>query len=173
MWWFRAAAVALALSLAPAGCAGYRWVAEDTPAPGAAKVGPLAVAAFANQTLEPYLGPRLTAAVRDRLLERGVVIDGGAPRRLAGRVTDFSDEVLAFDAAGIASHRRIVIATEIDLTDGDKPLWSKKPLVVSAEYPVTTDTTGNRDAKERALDEAAADLAEDILLDLSATDGGP
>jgi len=175
MWWCsphrpgRAAALALALALAwaPAGCAGYRWVAEGG-APADAASGPVAVTAFTNATLEPYLGALLTATLRTRLLEGGVPVEGAASRRLSGRVTAFSDEVLAFDAAGLASHRRVVITAELTLHDGDAVLWDRKPAVVSAEYPVTLDTTRNLDAKDRALEEAAIGLADGILLDLTA-----
>jgi len=109
----------------------------------------------------------VTATVRTRLLERGVVVDGGAGRRLSGRITAFSDDVLAFDADGIASQRRVVLTALLGLEDGGKTLWSKRRVVVSAEYPVTLDSTRNRDAKDRALEEAAADLAETVLLDLA------
>jgi hypothetical protein len=150
-----------------AGCAGYRWTSGES-APPEAVTEPVAVTAFTNATLEPYLGALLTATVRTRLLEGGVPVAGGASRRLAGRVTEFSDEVLAFDAAGIASHRRVVVTAELTLRDGDALLWDRKPVVVSAEYPVTLDTTRNLDAKDRALEEAAINLADDILLDFVA-----
>jgi hypothetical protein len=168
MWWCsprrpgRVIALGLVTLLA-SGCAGYRWTSGgDAPE---AVTDPVAVAAFTNATLEPYLGALLTATVRTRLLEGGVPVAGGASRRLAGRVTDFSDEVLAFDAAGIASHRRVVVTTELTLQDGDALLWDRRPAVVSAEYPVTLDTTRNLDAKDRALEEAAINLADGILLD--------
>jgi hypothetical protein len=168
MWWCRAlpGLPVLVLAGALAGCAGYHWAGAE--APGAAATEPVAVPAFVNETLEPYLGPLVTATVRARLLDGGVVVDGGAARRLTGRITDFSDEVLAFDAAGIASHRRVVVTAETDLKDGDQVVWKGRTRVASAEYPVTAGSTQNRDAKDRALEEAAIDLADGLLLELTA-----
>jgi len=174
MWWSRARPILLAvvLAAAAAGCSGYRWVGADAPASGAA-AAPVAVPAFVNETLEPYLGPLVTATVRARLLDGGIVVDGGAERSLTGRITDFSDEVLAFDAAGIASERRVVVTARTDLREGDTVLWAGRTRVASAEYPVTAGSTENRDAKDRALEEAAIELADGLVLELTSLGAKP
>jgi hypothetical protein len=175
MWWSSrrtggaagaGAAVLLALL---AGCAGYTWT-DDARAPDGADTR-VALPAFANDTLEPNLGALMTGLVRTRLLEGGYVVAPDASLRLAGRVTDISDEVLAFDASGRASHRRVAVTVRFTLTDGAKVRWEKRPLIVSAEYPVTEDATANRDAKDRALEEAAVQLADVLIVDLSPAAG--
>jgi hypothetical protein len=177
MWWCRprpallaACVVACVAACVVAGCGGYRWVKAGAPAAGGEAV-PVAVPAFVNETFEPYLGPLVTATVRSRFLDGGIVVDSGAERRLTGRITDFSDEVLAFDAAGIASNRRVVVTAQTDLKDGDTVVWSGRTRVASAEYPVTAGSTENRDAKDRALEEAAIDLADGLMLELTALKG--
>jgi len=170
MWWSRRcsgpgrAGVALGALLVLSACAGYRWTDTD---PEGAKAPPVAVPAFANDTLEPNLGAVITGLLRTRLLEGGIRLMPDASRRLTGRVTELSDEVLAFDADGRASHRRIVVTVEVSLTDGGTPRWERRPVRVSAEYPVTEDATGNRDAKDRALEEASVQLADTLIVDLA------
>jgi hypothetical protein len=183
MWWCsrraaRAAAWGFALALPIlsmlasmlAACAGYQWTdAERAPS---ARGTPVAMPAFANETLEPNLGALVTGQVRTRLLEGGYVVAPDADLRLTGRVTDISDEVLAFDASGLASHRRVAVTVQLTLTDGAKVRWDKRPVVVSAEYPVTQDATANRDAKDRALEEAAVQLADMLIVDLGPAAAG-
>ena len=56
-----------------------------------------------------------------QLLERFANRAAAAERRLTGRVTQFLDEVLAFDAEGLASHRRLVVRAVVRLREGDSP----------------------------------------------------
>jgi hypothetical protein len=176
MWWSSrraGAASALVLALAlplAAGCAGYRWT--DAGGPPSAQGTRVAMPAFANETLEPDLGALVTGRVRTRLLEGGYVVAPDAPLRLTGRVTDITDEVLAFDATGLASHRRVAVTVRLTLTDGTQVRWDKRAVVVSAEYPVTQDATANRDAKDRALEEAAVQLADMLIVDLGPAAAG-
>jgi len=152
------------------GCAGYTWT-DDDGAPDSAGTR-VALPGFMNETQEPNLGALMTGLVRTRLLEGGYVVTPDAALRLAGRVTNISDEVLAFDEAGLASHRRVAVTVQFDLTDGAKVRWEKRPVIVSAEYPVTEDATANRDAKDRALEEAAVQLADVLIVDLGAAAAG-
>jgi len=175
MWWSsrRAVAALLPALLAAAlawGCAGYTWN-EPQSAPSAEGTR-VALPAFTNDTLEPNLGALMTGLVRTRLLQGGYVVAPDAGLRLAGRVTDISDEVLAFDAAGLASHRRVAVTVQLTLTDGAEVRWDKRPVIVSAEYPVTEDATANRDAKDRALEEAAVQLADMLTVDLGPAAAG-
>jgi len=170
MWWCSRHAAGAVLLVLVAGCAGYTWT-DDLRAPDASGTR-VAVPTFANETLEPGLGALMTGLVRQRLLEGGYVVVPDADLRLMGRVTDISDEVLSFDAQGLASHRRVAVTVRFDLTDGGKPRWTQRPVVVSAEYPVTQDATANRDAKDRALEEASVQLADVLIVDLGPAAAG-
>jgi Lipopolysaccharide-assembly len=176
MWWSspRAAGAPGAwralLLLVLAGCAGYTW--NEPQGPPSGEGTRVALPAFTNETLEPNLGALMTGLVRTRLLQGGLVVTPDAALRLVGRVTSLSDEVLAFNAAGLASHRRVAVTVQLTLNDGAKVLWDKRPVIVSAEYPVTEDATANRDAKDRALEETAIQLADMLTVDLGAAAAG-
>ncbi|MFQ5509831.1 MAG: LptE family protein [Leptospirillia bacterium] len=173
MWFSRLTQLAVAIGLSGtllAGCAGYRMAGADD-APSAAGVR-VAVPAFVNDTLEPLLSERVTSIVRSRLLSGGVKVTAGEGARMKGRVVNFSDEILSFDTAGHASHRRVVVTVEVSM-EGDAaavtPVWDGRTMVGTAEYRVTGNATGNRDAKDRAVEEAAFALAESLLLELAYT----
>ena len=129
----------------------------------------LAIPSVINDTAEPLLSGRLTATLRQRLLAAGFSIDSRAQDEgmyLEGRVTRFSDQVLAFDGAGVASHRRVVLVLHVTLRDGDGIVWDSPLTIGSASYAVGSDATRNRDNKDRAVAEAAVDLSEQLLLTL-------
>jgi len=170
MWWSSRRAAGAVLLVSLAGCAGYTWT-DELRAPDASGTR-VALPAFANETLEPNLGALMSGLVRTRLLEGGYIVVPDEALRLAGRVTNISDEVLAFDQTGRASHRRVAVTVQFTLTDGAEVRWERRPVVVSAEYPVTEDATANRDAKDRALEEAAVQLADVLIVDLGPAAAG-
>lgn len=148
------------------GCGGYRWV-TDSGISGTYKQ--VAIPVFINETPEPFLAEMITAAVRARFLAGGVRIVPAGPPALNGRIMRVADAVLAFDVNGIASHRRVVVTVRAALAGDAGNIWEDRPFVGSAEYPVTTDSTFNRDAKDRALEEAAMGIANQLLLALDVT----
>lgn len=171
LWW-----AVLALSALLSGCAGYQWVAADGSIGGDGNIaGPshLAVPPFANDTAEPLLSERITAALRSRLLAGGVTVSGSADAVLKGRLIRFSDDVQAFDAAGVASHRRVILTAHVTVTRGADTLWDSPLTIGSAVYAVSGDPTRNRDNKDRAVAEAAAGISEQILLALSTLEAAP
>lgn len=181
MWWFddRRAGLPLVLGvllpgLVAAGCSGYRWLGPaGTGLSPAERTGlRVTVGAFHNETLEPFLAEKVSASLRERLLAAGVVVEPSGSPRLSGRIDAFSDEVIAFDAAGIPTHRRVVMRVQVSLEGDGKPLWPERAVTGSAEYPVTPDSTLNRDLKDRAVDEAVLGVAETLLLDLIALEDG-
>ena len=145
------------------GCGGYQWVTDRGIAGTRTQV---AVPVFINETPEPFLAEILTAAVRSRFLAGGVRVAPSGLPALNGRIMRVADAVLAFDADGIASHRRVVVTVRAALAGGSGELWTDRPFVGSAEYPVTSDPTFNRDARDRALEEAATGIATQLLLAL-------
>ena len=150
-------------------CGGYRWVGVDGGAgPGGATS--LVVPTFVNESAEPFLSEKVTAAMRERLLAGGVNVAASGGARLNGRILDFQDEVLAFDGAGNASHRRLVVVVRLELIEAGETVWQRARQVSSAVYPVTGDPTRNRDAKDRAIEDAAFSLGEQVLLGLGTRD---
>ncbi len=168
MWrppWWRSALLAWVACMVLSGCGGYRWVAAEGS--GAMAGGQmLAVPPFANDTAEPLLSERITRALRSRLLTGGVTVSGNADMVLKGRLVRFSDDVQAFDANGVASHRRVILTAHILVTRKGKTVWNSPLTVGSAIYAVSGDPTRNRDNKDRAVAEAAAGISEQILLTL-------
>ncbi|MDH5526447.1 MAG: LPS assembly lipoprotein LptE [Nitrospirota bacterium] len=151
-----------------AGCSGYHVVREGTDA-GVR----LAVSAFHNDTSEPFVAEIVSAAVRERLLAGGVnVVAYGVPR-LSGRVVSVTDDILAYDGAGVAYQRRLVLTVLLDFESDEGSGWDGRRMVVAADYAVTGDATGNRDRKDRAVAEAAFALAESILLELPGGEESP
>lgn len=157
------------MTLLASGCS-YHWVTADGQLGEPLSGGyVLAVPPVINDTAEPLLSERLTVTLRQRLLVSGFRIDGSTQdegMRLDTRVTSFSDQVLAFDGGGVASHRRVVLVLHITLRDGDETIWDSPLTIGSASYAVGSDATRNRDNKDRAVAEAAVDLSEQLLLTL-------
>ena len=168
--WWRVAVLLACVALS--GCGGYHWVAANGA--GGPMAGPqtLAVPPFINDTAEPLLSERVTGALRSRLLTGGVTVLGGADTVLKGRLIRFSDSVQAFDANGVASHRRVILTAHITVSRRGKTVWDSPVTIGSAVYAVSGDPTRNRDNKDRAVAEAAAGMSEQILLTLGTLEEG-
>jgi outer membrane lipopolysaccharide assembly protein LptE/RlpB len=147
-----------------AGC-GYEF--GTTAKPGAAYGLTLAVPVFHNDTFEPILDRRVTEMVRRQFLQADgltLVNDAGAaPLVLSGRINGYGVQTLSFRRGQVNESRVTIIAT-VAMEDAatKRTLW-RETYTGSAEFFVTSDLATNRSRQDRATDEAALDMAENIV----------
>ena len=146
------------------GC-GYEF--GNSAKTGAAYGLVLAVPVFHNDTFEPILDRRVTEMVRRQFLQADgltLVNDAGAaPLVLSGRVSGYSVQTLSF-RQGQVNESRVTIFASVAMKDtgAKRQLWQEF-YTTSAEFFVTADLATNRSRQDRATDEAAQMLAENIV----------
>jgi hypothetical protein len=162
--WDSLTAAALATALI-AGC-GYGILSSRDGA-GATSV---AVPPFENRTFEPYVDARVTERVRSRLLTAGpwklVSTPESADVVIRGIVTNFSVITLSFDAANRPVEQRVAIAADVTaaLKQG---VPFHNTITATAEYRESADSLRTRTAKNRAIEEAAENVAQELSARLS------
>ena len=159
-------AVILILVIMLTGC-GYEF--GTAAKPGAAYGLRLAVPVFHNDTFEPVLDKRVTEMVRRQFLQADgltLVNDvGAAPLALVGHINGYANGTIAFHSSGGGTNEnRVTIAASVHLQDTatKKIVWAEN-YTRTAEYFLSADLATNRSRQDRATEEAAQAMAEDIV----------
>ena len=158
-------AVILMLVIMLTGC-GYEFGTGAKP--GAAYGLRLAVPVFHNDTFEPILDKRVTEMVRRQFLQADgltLVNDvGAASLAIVGRITGYGLSPISFRQGPGTTENRVTIAATVSLQDTatKKTVWAEG-YVRSAEFFQTADLASNRARQDRATEEAAQAMAEDIV----------
>ncbi len=160
----RVIGLGIVVLLLPA-CSGYHLLTT-----GQSAISEFAVPGVINNTSEPFLSERMTRALHRRLPDHGILIRTGGPLALQVRVTAFEDRVRTFDAGLVASERQVRMTVTVQLVQDGAGVWQQTGMAATAVYPVSGDTTRNRDQKDRAVEDAARALAEEIAVALSLLD---
>ena len=158
-------AVILMLVIMLTGC-GYEFGTGAKP--GAAYGLRLAVPVFHNDTFEPILDKRVTEMVRRQFLQADgltLVNDvSAASLAIVGRITGYGLSPISFRQGPGTTENRVTIAATVSLQDTatKKTVWAEG-YVRSAEFFQTADLASNRARQDRAAEEAAQAMAEDIV----------
>jgi hypothetical protein len=163
----RKIALALALSLAAAGC-GYEFGTTVRPAQGGSLRGVhLAVPVFFNDTFEPVLDKRVTEFIRRQFLQAdGLTLAndvGAAPFVLKGTIRQYGIQTMSF-RQGFVNEQRVSLSVDVTFEDRSarKMLW-RQTYTTSAEFFQTSDLATNRSRQDRATEEACQAMAEHIV----------
>ena len=153
-------------ALLVAGC-GYEFGTGAKP--GAAYGLRLAVPVFHNDTFEPVLDKRVTEMVRRQFLQADgltLVNDvGAASLALVGRINGYANGTIAFHSSGGGTNEnRVTITASVQLQDTatKKIVWAES-YTRTAEFFLSADLATNRSRQDRATEEAAQAMAEDIV----------
>ena len=136
--------------------------------PGAAYGLRLAVPVFRNDTFEPVLDRRVTEMVRRQFLQADgltLVNDvGAAPLAIVGRINGYGLSTISFRLGPGTNENRVTIVATVLLQDTatKRTLWAET-YSRSAEFFQTADLALNRARQDRATEEAAQAMAEDIV----------
>jgi hypothetical protein len=135
--------------------------------PGAAYGVTLAVPVFHNDTFEPVLDRRVTEMVRRQFLQAdGLTLVNdvqGAPLVLAGRINGYGLQTMSFRRGQVNESRVVLVATvAMKDTDTKRILW-QETYTTYAEFFLTADLATNRSRQDRATEEAAQMMAENIV----------
>ena len=163
---WRSSAALMTLVMILNGC-GYEF--GTAAKPGAAYGLRLAVPVFHNDTFEPVLDKRVTEMVRRQFLQADgltLVNDvGAASWTIVGRITGYGLSTIAFHSSGGGTNEnRVTISATVLLQDTStkKTVWAEG-YVRSAEFFLSADLATNRSRQDRATEEAAQAMAEDIV----------
>ncbi len=126
---------------------------------------PVAVPLFENRTFEPFLDARVTERVRSRVATtaawRLVSTPESAGLVFRGAVTSFSVITVSFDAANRPLEQRVAITADITAAPHEG-LPFHGSVTATAEYRESTDSLQTRAAKNRAIEEAADNVAQEL-----------
>ncbi|MFZ5875921.1 MAG: LPS assembly lipoprotein LptE [Nitrospirota bacterium] len=151
---------ALAASILVIGC-GYGLVSSrDGTGPT-----PVAVPLFDNRTFEPFLDARVTERVRSRVETMAAWKLVSAPESadlvIRGSVTGFGIITMSFDEAHRPLEQRVAVTAEVTATPRTGVPF-QGTLTGTAEYRESADSLQTRAAKDRAIDEAADNVAHEL-----------
>jgi hypothetical protein len=156
-------AVILILVIVLTGC-GYEF--GNSAKPGAAYGLVLAVPVFHNDTFEPVVDRRVTEMVRRQFLQAdGLTLVNNvsaAPLVLLGRVSGYGLQTMSF-RPGQLEYRVVLIATVSMKDTGTQRILWQEIYTTSADFFLTADLAINRSRQDRATDEAAQMMAENIV----------
>ncbi|MFZ5863593.1 MAG: LPS assembly lipoprotein LptE [Nitrospirota bacterium] len=160
------AAAALAASALVMGC-GYGLVSSrDGTGPT-----PVAVPLFENRTFEPFVDARVTERVRLRVENtagwRLVSAPESADLVIRGTVTGVGVTAVSFDAANRPLEQRVAITAEVTAAPREGEPFQDS-LTGTAEYRESADSLQTRAAKNRAIEEAADNVAQEWAARVSA-----
>ncbi|MBI3090037.1 MAG: LptE family protein [Candidatus Tectomicrobia bacterium] len=154
------------LVLLLAGC-GYRLLGVGNGALPANGVRSVAVPVFANLSGEPELEQRLTAAVRREFLNDGrlqVVTSENADTVLEGTISSYQLQALAFDALDNATQYRLRLTLDTTLRSrSTKQIMQRQQFSAVQEYRLPQGISGRETARQRALEVAARQLAQQLV----------
>ncbi len=150
--------------LVGAGC-GYRLGGEGFgPSP---EIRSIAIPTFINETYEAGIETIVTnALLRELIKDRRVKVVGEdeADAIMEGTVKSFSISSVAYDPTGVVLEYRTWVALDVILKRNKKGevLWSKRGLMESDVYRVSSDVLLTEAEKERAIQKIARELARRI-----------
>ncbi len=141
---------------------------------------PVAVPLFENRTFEPFLDARVTERVRSRVATTAAWKLVSSPESaglvIQGAVTGFGVITVSFDAAHRPLEQRVSITAEITATPQEGAPFHGS-VTATAEYRETANSLDTRTAKNRAIEEAADNVANELtarlFAHLLARDGTP
>lgn len=162
MLWVSCCSAVLVCCLSLAGC-GYTLLGASAGASGSSLA--LAVASFTNHTHEPGLENRLTAALRQAVLQSHtfqLTGQGAASHRIQGTVRDVRTIPLSFDANDNVLQYRVEVDIRIRLSTGEPPkAVLEQDIATWAEYLVSQGRIVREEvvAREAALAQLADQFA--------------
>lgn len=139
---------------------------------GPQRLSRISIPVFANKTYEPLIENTVTRRFRQQVIMDGhlklVSSRSESDMVLEGEVVSFGQTPLSFDTQNVALEYRISLVLRMALKDArsEKILWQKSVIPGAADYYVNVDSSLNRAALDRAIDEASKVLAEDTLSDI-------
>ena len=146
-----------------AGC-GYHLARRGTEIP--ADVRTLAIPVFENQTYEPGVEDLVTDALIQEFHRHHwvrIVAARDADAVLNGIVRDFTTIPIAFATVDFAVEYRASAKCSIVLKSKDgKTLWRDDDVSVDEDYRANPDIFQSEGNKRRAIQQLAADLAEEV-----------
>lgn len=157
--------VALALMAAAPGC-GYHLVREKR-ATLPAGVSSIAVILAKNRTIEAGLEDVFTMELKKRLAadrRAPMVPPGQADAHLKCTLEAIQVVPVSFNQEGRISAEGVIVQASCNLVipDSESVVWQTGSLAASEEFPVGNDYLVNEEAKQRAIEECARDLAESV-----------
>jgi lipopolysaccharide assembly LptE-like protein len=132
----------------------------------------ITIPVFVNKTFEPLIENTLTLRFRQQILRDGhlklVSSEENSDLTLEGQLNSFGQTPLSFDTNNAALEYRISLILQMSLKDAKtkKILWQKSGITGTSDYYVNADSSLNRAALDRALDEAITVLAEDVISEI-------
>lgn len=148
------------------GC-GYRLLGMGNGALPANGVRSVAVPVFANISGEPELEQRLTAAVRREFLNDGRLQVGtseNADTLLEGTISAYHLQALAFDALDNATQYRLRLTLDTTLRSrSTQQIMQRQQFSAVQEYRLPQGISGRETARQRALEVAARQLAQQVV----------
>ncbi len=138
------------------------------------QISRIAIPVFNNKTFEPLIENTVTRRFRQQVIMDGhlklVSFREKPDMVLEGQVVSFGKSPLSFDSQTptAATEYRISVVLNMVLKDSKtaKNLWHKSGIRGTADYYVSADSSVNRAALDRAIDEASKVLAEDTLSEI-------
>ena len=152
------------LLLLGTGCR-YRFGGEGFgPSP---EIRSIAIPTFINETYEAGIETIVTnALLRELIKDRRVKVVGEdeADAIMEGRIKSFTISSVAYDQTGMVLEYRTWVALDVILKRNKKGevLWSKRGLLESDVYRVSSDVLLTEAGKERAIQNIATELARRI-----------
>ncbi|MDP8254903.1 MAG: LptE family protein [Candidatus Alcyoniella australis] len=154
---------ALVLIFVFAGC-GYHLPRRGHNLP--VRIKSLAVPVFANKTFEAGIEDGLTDALILELSKTGWVIVSDVEQADAvvyGTINSFRTSPISFSISELAVEYRAVMSCKVVVEDSSgHKLWNDPNVSERREYEVTSDPFASEAAKQTALDQMAAAIAEQI-----------
>jgi len=127
----------------------------------------LVVEAIANETLRPGIQGVVGAAILRQLHLHGIVsgAEAGPPELvLAGSVTGYQNEAIAFSVQDIGRRFRVRVTVSVTLSrPSDRTIRLKEAILGEAFYTTGAGAVSTRNAEDEALQRAAQDLADKLV----------
>lgn len=158
------------LSLFLTGCSGI----PSAPVNSLAQPKPshtIAIVVFENTTEEPLLEMRVASRLKEVAIRRGFSVISNSREAhfiLSGKIVRFENVFLSLNTVGLASASRVTIGIEYKLLPKEatsSPLNAH--LTASADYFNSADTVQDKTNQDRAIQEAALRLAENVADELA------
>ena len=161
------------------GC-GYDLLGRGSALPGHVKK--ISIPVFKNQTLEAGLEAIVTDGVVASFMKRGglEIGDASADARLLGTVVRYELKRLSYDTQGVPNEYRVAIGANVQLVDlrEDQVIFPAKEFSIEKDYkvekdisdlypmerePDSRDISTREQARQKALEMAAADLGKEVV----------
>lgn len=157
----------LLMTLAVCGCAGYRLGSAPGVIPSGATV---AVLPLTNSTMEPYLGEKVTAALRKALQRDGTFVlenPGRARYEIRGELVGFQRQPVSYSRADVLTpvDYQLRVSAKVSVVDAETGRVCWDGVVSGATLMrVGVDFSAS---ERRALDQLAEDLGRKLAVRFS------